>query len=284
MLSALPLTSPDSAMPIQNPHSEHAEDFHRLHQDGLLLLANVSDAGGARLAESLGARAVATTSAGVAWSHGYADGDRLPVPRLLATVADIVRAVAVPLSVDAEGGYSDDPAAVAETVAALLDVGAVGINLEDGAGEPALLCAKIEQVKRAAARLGVAVFVNARTDVYLRGLAAPEARVEQTLARAAQYRQAGADGLFVPGLAEQAEVRAIAAAAGLPLNLLARPTLPPAAVLQDWGVRRLSAGSALAQSAYARLAGLTADFLRDGASAPLSAQSLDYGAINALFA
>lgn len=268
---------------MTHPHTELATRFHALHRDGLLLLANAWDAGSARLIESLGAEAVATTSAGVAWAHGYRDGDALPVQRLAATVADIVRAIRVPLTVDAEGGYSDDPAAVADTVAALIDAGAIGINLEDGGGDPDLLCAKIEHIKRASARLGIALYLNARTDVYLRGLAPAEQRVEATLARAARYRAAGADGLFVPGLTDEAETRAIAAAAGMPLNLLARPALPPAQVLQGWGVRRLSAGSDLAQSMYARLSTLARGFLDDGDSRPLSAEVLPYSALNALF-
>ncbi|MGO1072607.1 isocitrate lyase/PEP mutase family protein [Lysobacter sp. CA199] len=267
-----------------NRQTDLAARFHELHHDGLLLLANAWDAGSARLIESLGAAAVATTSAGVAWSHGYPDGDLLPVRRLVATVADIARAIRVPLTVDAEGGYSDDPAAVAETVSGLIDVGAVGINLEDGGSDPDLLCAKIEHIKRASARLGVALYLNARTDVYLRGLAPPERRVEETLARAARYRAAGADGLFVPGLTDQASVRTIAAEAGLPLNLLARAALPAADELQRWGVRRLSAGSDIAQSMYSRMTALASGFLRDGDSQPLAAEALAYSQLNALFA
>ena len=179
-----------------------AERFHRLHREGLLVLPNAWDAGSARLIESLGAKAIATTSAGVAWSHGYPDGDTLPWPLLRATVADIARAVRVPVSADVEGGYSNDPAAVGETVAAVIEAGAVGINIEDGSGAPELLGAKIEQAKNAGERLGVKLFVNARTDVYLRGLATNERRVEETLARAERYRAAGADGIFVPGLAD----------------------------------------------------------------------------------
>lgn len=270
------------------PQSERADRFGRLHHDdphrpGLLLLANAWDAGSARLIESLGAHAVATTSAGVAWAHGFADGDHLPVPRLVATVADIVRAVRMPLSVDVESGYSDDPDTVADHVAGLIEVGAVGINIEDGGAAPQLLCAKIERIRRAAAKLGVALFVNARTDVYLRGLVPQAQRVDETLARAARYREAGADGLFVPGLTDETQVRAIAAGAGLPLNLLARDALPPAPQLRAWGVRRLSAGSDLAQSAHARVRALAADFLRDGDSRPLSAQALPYSELNALF-
>src|SRR5437867_8180088 len=152
-------------MVSRNPTA--AREFRRLHQEGLLVLPNAWDAGTARLIESLGARAIATSSAAVAWSRGYADGDHLPVPLLLATVSEIARVVKLPITVDVEGGYSNDPSAVAGTIAAVIDAGGVGINVEDGTADPGLLCAKIEQVKREASRRGVELFVNARTDVYL---------------------------------------------------------------------------------------------------------------------
>jgi 2-methylisocitrate lyase-like PEP mutase family enzyme len=262
--------------------SERATLFRRLHQDGLLVLANAWDAGSARLIESLGAKAVATTSAGVAWSHGYKDGDQLPVRLLAATVAAITRIVKVPLTVDTEGGYSADPVAAGEAVATVVGEGAVGINLEDGGQEPDLLCAKIESAKRAAARRGVDLFVNARTDVYLRGLGPDDRRVETTLARAARYRAAGADGLFVPGLAAPAEIRAVAAGAGLPLNVMAWRGLPPASELVGLGVRRLSAGSSIAQGALARTATAATAFLRTGSSDAVSNNVMPYAEINAL--
>lgn len=263
--------------------SGNAAVFRRLHQDGLLILANVWDGGSARLVEGLGAKAIATTSAGVAWSHGYADGDLLPVPLLLATVSDIARVTRVPLTVDVEGGYSSDPATVGETVAAVVGVGAVGINIEDGASAPDLLCAKVEHVKRAVSRHGADVFVNVRTDVYLRSLAPPEKRVEETLARAARYRAAGADGLFVPGIVDRAEIRAMVAGTSLPLNVLVRPGLPGAAELQSLGVRRLSAGSDVAEAAYGRMRSLVGAFLKDGASEPLSEGAIPYPEVQALF-
>lgn len=263
--------------------TERAATFRRLHQ-GLLLLANAWDAGSARLIESLGAEAVATTSAGVAWSHGYPDGDKLPVRLLAAAVAGITRIVKVPLTVDMEGGYSAAPPAVGEAVAAVVGEGGVGINLEDGGDDPDLLCAKIESARRAAARVGVDLFVNARSDVYLRGLGPRDRRVETTLARAERYRAAGADGLFVPGLADAAAIRAIAAGTPLPLNVMAWPGLPPASELAGLGVRRLSAGSSIAQAALARTAALAAAFLRSGASDAVSEDAMPYADINALMA
>ena len=264
--------------------AETAKSFHRLHEGPEpLLLPNAWDAGSARLMESLGAKAVATTSAGVAWTHGYPDGDVLPVRMLVSTVVAITRAIRVPLTVDVEGGYSDEPSAVEETVARVVEAGAVGINIEDGSNTPDLLCLKIERAKRAGDHFGIDLFVNARTDVYLRGLAPEDKRVTETLSRARLYRDAGASGLFVPGLREPGEIRAVAAEVGLPLNVMAWPGLPAAAQLAELGVRRLSAGSGIAQALWGKGAALGADFLRSGKSEPLGEGAMPYPAINALF-
>ncbi len=265
-------------------NAQNATHFRQLHASGLLVLPNAWDAGSARLIERLGAKAIATSSAAVAWSHGYPDGDRLPIPLLTATVTAIARAVRVPLSVDVEGGYSTEPLAVGEAVARVIDAGAVGINLEDGSGAPELLCAKIDAAKRSAARLAVDLFVNARTDVYLRGLVPPGERVTETLARAERYRAAGADGIFAPGVVDAAEIRALVKGAGLPLNVLAWAGLAPASELEALGVRRLSAGSSIAAAVFGQITTLASGFLRTGASAPLSEGAVSYGELNALFA
>jgi 2-methylisocitrate lyase-like PEP mutase family enzyme len=258
--------------------------FRSLH-DGpdLLVIANCWDAGSARVLESLGVRALATTSAGVAWANGYRDGDALPIAQVAAAVRAITRVIRAPLSVDFEGGYSSEPATVGENVAAILDAGAVGINLEDGTAPPERLAAKIDAVKKRAARAGVDLFVNARVDVYLKGLVPEPARVEETLARARRYREAGADGIFVPKVVDSGEIRALVASVGLPLNVLAWPGLPAAPELSALGVRRLSAGSALAQLAFGRAAAIAGAFLRDGRSEPLVDGALGFGDINGLF-
>ncbi|NUO48753.1 MAG: isocitrate lyase/phosphoenolpyruvate mutase family protein [Polyangiaceae bacterium] len=262
---------------------ENAAIFRELHRGpGVLRLANCWDAGSARVIENLGASALATTSAGLAWAAGYPDGDALPMDALLSSVRAIVRAIRVPLTVDMEGGYSDDPAAVGEAVAAVVGLGAVGINIEDGGSPPDLLVAKITQAKRAVARAGADVFINARTDVFLRGLVPEPARVAETLSRAARYREAGADGLFVPGLVDSGAIREIAGAAGLPLNVLARPGLPAAAELEALGVRRLSAGSSISQALYRKMADLASAFLKEGRS-EVFFEVTTYGELNALF-
>jgi 2-methylisocitrate lyase-like PEP mutase family enzyme len=174
-----------------------AARFRELHGPGqLLILANAWDAVSARTIESCGATAIATTSAGLAWAHGYPDGNALPTPVLIAALREITRVARVPVSADVEAGYADAPGAVADLVVAAAEAGAVGINLEDGSGSPDVLCAKIEAVRAATARAGVDVFVNARADVYLRSLVAPEQCLDETRARIARYRAAGADGIL----------------------------------------------------------------------------------------
>jgi 2-methylisocitrate lyase-like PEP mutase family enzyme len=258
--------------------------FRTLHEGpGLFMLPNAWDAGSARLIESLGAKAIATTSAGLAWSRGYPDGNALPGDQLMAAIRDIVRAIRVPLSVDIEAGYSDDSRAVARLVVEILNAGAVGINVEDGVDPADLLCRKIEAVRDGAAHSGVDLFVNARTDVYLRGIAAGDAAVEEVMGRAARYRGAGCDGLFVPGLSDGGAMTAIAAAIKpMPLNIMAVPGLPPVEALQKFGVRRLSAGSAIAQAAFGCTHRLAAGFLVGTLSEMFSAVE-EYGALNKLF-
>ncbi len=260
-----------------------AAAFRRLHaSDDILILANAWDAGTARLVESVGAKAVATTSAGVAWSHGYPDGDRLPIRLLVATVDGIARAVRVPVTVDVEGGYSTDLAVVGEVVAGVVDAGAVGINIEDGTDPPDLLCRKIERAKEVAARLGVDLFVNARTDVYLRGLVPEGGRTAEVQRRAERYRAIGADGLFVPGVAVAAEIATLADGTALPLNVLAWPGLPGAVELGRLGVRRLSSGSGLAQALFGRARELASTFLREGDSDAFMIGNMTYAEINDL--
>lgn len=259
------------------------QTFRSQHQGSdLLLLPNAWDAGSARLIESLGAKAIATTSAGVAWSRGYPDGDALPTELLLSVVREIAHVVRVPLSIDIEGGYSNDPAAVGTLVADVIDAGAVGINIEDGAGSPEVLCAKIEAAKQVASHKGVDLFINVRTDVYLRSLAHGDAAVKEVVRRAGLYQAAGCDGLFVPGLIDVGEIETIAGAIDLPLNIMLMPGLPSFEVLRKLGVRRLSAGSSIAQAVLANTGRLVTEFLASSPSG-IFAASADYRATNQLF-
>ena len=262
-----------------------AATFRKLHTETQpLRLANAWDAASARLIESVGAPAIATTSAGVAWALGFPDGNLLPIQRLADLAANIVRLIRVPLSVDFEAGFSDSPTVVGQNVKLLLDAGVVGINIEDGSNTPDLFAAKIEQIKRCAIAHGTDLFINARTDVYLQGLVAKESRLEETIARGRSYQQAGADGFFVPALAEPIQIQRIVAEVDLPLNVMAWPGQGAADALGKLGVRRLSAGSAISQVLWAHAEVLAREFLTTGDSAPFNKPSKPYQELQALFA
>ena len=245
--------------------ARRAEDFHSLHGGpDILVLPNAWDAASAALMQDAGARAVATSSAAVAWAHGHGDGDQLPAERLIATLREIARVISVPLTADIEGGYSDDLRIVDRTVTAVINAGAVGVNLEDGRRDPELHARKIETARKAADRIGVRLFINARTDVYLKGLAEGEAALQETLRRAELYRSAGADGLFAPWVSEPGLIRTLASSVALPLNIMGWPGVPPAAELQDLGVRRLSSATALFRAAFGPLKRAIETYLREG--------------------
>lgn len=257
--------------------------FFALHtQPSPLLLPNAWDAASAALFQRAGARAVATSSAALAWSLGYADGSTLPRQELLAAVARIQRVLSVPLSVDLEDGYSDCARQVADLVVDLAHLGVAGINLEDGAQPPHLLVEKLAACRRA---LGEnALFINARTDVYLRGLASGEAALDLTVKRAQAYHVAGADGLFVPGLSRIEDAAFIAAHTAMPLNLMLLPELPSIAALFAAGVRRFSAGPANFLLAYGHTFTATAALLEaQHAQGVFAGSALDYAEVNALF-
>ena len=165
-------------------------------------------------------------------------------------------------------------------MAEVVDAGAVGINLEDGAGAPESLAAKIRAIR---ARLGdTPLFVNARTDVYLAELAQGDAAVAMTIERLRLYRDAGADGGFVPGLTDADAARRIADAVPLALNVMAMPGLPPLDALRNAGVRRISAGPGVFKRAFAIGRDAVEAFLR-GDFAPLAGPELDYVAMNRMF-
>lgn len=231
--------------------------FRQLHTGSPLVLPNAWDAGSARAVEAAGARAVATTSAGVSWAMGYPDGQSIPLCDAVDAVRRIARAVGVPVSADIESGYSaGTPDDVAEAVRAVVEAGAVGINLEDAPGHrgPALLspddqATRIEAARAAAHDLGIDVFVNARTDVYLGEVGEPAGRFDEVVRRAAAYVRAGADGLFVPGVSDAETIGRLASAVGVPLNVMVGPGSPSVAELAALGVARVSLGPSVALAA-----------------------------------
>ncbi|MFE0424132.1 isocitrate lyase/phosphoenolpyruvate mutase family protein [Streptomyces sp. NPDC058953] len=260
-----------------------AEDFHALHTPGRpLLLANAWDALSARIAAAEGARAIATTSAGVAWTLGAPDGDLVDTGIALEAAARIVAAVpGLPVTVDIEGGYAPDAAGVGDTIRRVLAIGAVGVNIEDGTRPHDEHVRRIAAARAAADTAGVRLFVNARIDVYLAGLAAPDDRLAESLRRAAACVDAGADGVFVPGVSDPATVRELAAGVRAPLNVLVGAGAPPVAELAAAGAARISTGSSVALATYARMRDLTHELLTEG-TVRGAADGYAYADVNAL--
>jgi 2-methylisocitrate lyase-like PEP mutase family enzyme len=263
--------------------STHADTFAKLHQGpDLLILPNAWDAGSARIIEHSGAKAIATSSAAVAWAHGYPDGEALAPEQLLAIIREIARVVSVPVSADIEAAYASDAEAAAAFAARVIDAGAVGVNIEDGNSPPVLLAAKIEGLRETGAKKGVDLWINARVDVYLRKLVEGEGAYPETIARAKRYTEAGASSIFVPGVADKELIGNLAREIKLPLNVLAWPGLPDAATLKSLGVRRLSAGSGLAKAVLGATHETTAKFLATGKSELFTGGPLAQVNINSL--
>ncbi|MEM1125372.1 MAG: isocitrate lyase/phosphoenolpyruvate mutase family protein [Bacteroidota bacterium] len=273
-----------------NQH-ERAATFRQLHHQPPLVLPNAWDAGSARVIEQAGASAIATTSAGVSWAHGRRDGQGLPRAQAVEAVRHIVETVAIPVSADIEGGYGDGtPDALADTVRAMLDAGVVGVNIEDTPGRdgmpiraPAEQAARIQAAREAAEQAGIDLFINARTDLYLRALGDPGERLEATLERAALYLEAGADSLFVPGVTDVATIRALAAGIDAPLNILAGVGAPGIPTLAELGVARVSLGPEVALGAFALMRDAVQEVLSTGTYRRLD-HGLSFGEIDALFA
>jgi 2-methylisocitrate lyase-like PEP mutase family enzyme len=228
-----------------------AERFRKLHLGPrTLLLPNVWDVASARILEEAGFEAIATSSAGVAFSLGYPDGQRISRSEMVAAVARITRAVKVPVTADVESGYGDRPEDAVRTASEVIAAGAVGMNLEDGrddASQPlidlSLAVEKIRAVREAALAEGVPVVLNARTDVYLAQVGPPERRYDETVRRLAAYRDAGADCLFAPGVRDTPTIEQLVRDLKWPLNILAGPGFPSVLELQQLGVARVSLGS-----------------------------------------
>ncbi|MBY8880522.1 isocitrate lyase/phosphoenolpyruvate mutase family protein [Actinacidiphila acidipaludis] len=283
----MPESQPPAPQPSA-PTADKARLLRKLGDAGVLVLPNAWDAGSAAVIAAAGAAAVATTSGGVSWSSGRGDGQQLTRDEMVAAARRVVAAVSVPVTVDAEGGYGPAPEDVAATVRALVAAGAAGVNLEDShaPGGPlygvAEQAARLRAAREAAAAAGLPdLVVNARTDVFLFGIGAPERRLDAVLERALAYAAAGADGLFVPGLLDLGVLRTLCAASPLPVNAMAGPGGPSVAELAAAGVRRVSVGTALAQSAYTAAHRAATEMLREGTFAALDG-ALDFGTLNSL--
>jgi 2-methylisocitrate lyase-like PEP mutase family enzyme len=275
--------------------SRRAEELSSLHRPGNpVVLINVWDVVSALVVERAGARAIATSSAGVAWALGYLDGERISRSEMLDVVARIARAVSVPVTADLEAGYGPTPSHVAETVRLAIEAGAVGMNLEDSIADaddvsPNPLYtteAAVERVaaaRAAAESCGIPFVLNARTDVFLRAVGDPATRLRRAVDRANAYRAAGADSLFVPGKLEPEQIRTLTREIDGPVNVLALPGSPSIDELARLGVGRISVGGGAARAALGALARGAADAYDRGRVDTLIDTALPSSEIAALF-
>ncbi|HEX7965255.1 MAG TPA: isocitrate lyase/phosphoenolpyruvate mutase family protein [Gammaproteobacteria bacterium] len=266
-------------------------EFRRLHGERPLVLPNAWDAGSARLLEQAGAKAIATTSAGVSWSHGLLDGEKLTRDEMLAVIGRIVRRVAVPVTADIEGGYGGGtPRAVAETARTICGLGVAGINLEDSPGregqkllEPQEQASRIGAAREAAQAAGCELFINARIDVFMFEVGDPKTWLAETLRRAAAYLSAGADCVFVPGVIDRETIAALVSGIRGPLNIMAMPGAPSVAELGELGVARVSVGPLFTQAAFAAVRRGVRELLEQGTYGNAE-DVLSYGDLRTLLA
>ena len=235
-----------------------SERLRAMHHEPLapLILPNAWDAASARIIEQAGFSAIATTSAGMAWSLGYPDGERMSRATMLAAVARIAARVRVPVTADLEAGYGPRPEDAAATATGAIEAGAVGFNFEDARDHPDYplfdIGAQVERIhaaRDAGSRAGVPLVINARTDVYLAQVGEPGTRFAETVRRLAAYRDAGADCLFAPGLTDAPTIGALVRELGAPVNILVGPHSPTVNELATLGVARISLGGAVMRSA-----------------------------------
>lgn len=238
--------------------------FKKLHQqDEVFVVGNVWDAQSAKLAEESGFKALGSSSHAIANLLGYADGEKISIKELLLMVERITKSVTIPVSVDFESGYSDKPKEVAQHVSRLIDLGVVGINLEDGKvingirklGETKLLVEKIQAIKSHNKN----IFINARADTYT---TKHEKALEESIKRAKEYEKAGADGIFIPLAESPEDIHALVSATNLPLNLFLTPQLADVHTLAKWGVKRLSHGAKIYEWLQSQNQKIFEDFIK----------------------
>ncbi|HVM91344.1 MAG TPA: isocitrate lyase/phosphoenolpyruvate mutase family protein [Terriglobales bacterium] len=268
---------------------DKAVDFRLRHRGiGVLVLANAWDVASARVIEDVGFSAIATTSAGIAFSLGYPDGQRISREEMMARVGRIARAVRVPVTADVEWGYGSTPEEIARTTGEVVEAGAVGMNLEDTSGrsdQPLLpldqVLEKIKASRETAASLRVPLVLNARTDVYLLEGDNPDANYAEAVRRLNAFRDAGADCVFAPGLKDAETIGRMVKDVACPLNILAVPGTPSIAELERLGVARVSVGSGFMRATLGALRDMAQE-LKSGGTYSWLERGIPYRDVNTL--
>ncbi|MFC7393987.1 isocitrate lyase/PEP mutase family protein [Scopulibacillus cellulosilyticus] len=271
-------------------HSLKAKKFSKLHkQNTVFVLPNAWDVISAKIFEECGFEAIGTTSAGIAASLGFKDGQNIPLEKMIGTIKNIVSSVNIPVSADIEAGYGSTVNEVLNTVKRVIEAGAVGINIEDGTGDPehpvfdiSLQKEKIKAIKNLSISTDTALFINARTDMYWLDVGNPYQRFQETIKRAEAYEEAGADCIFVPGLNDLEVIRALRQKISCPINLLVSPEMPSTTELSKIGIERLSCGSAPFRSTVTLLKEICEEIKNQRTFHRITENVLSYGKVTEL--
>ena len=255
---------------------QKAERLRQLHfGPRILVLPNAWDVASARIFERAGFPAIATTSAGVAFSLGYPDGDRISRKEMVEAVARIARAVKVPVTADVEAGYGD----AVETARAVWAAGGVGMNLEDTEGAGLVdMVPRVRAIRAATPEM----VINARTDIFLNAIGEEGTRFERAVERLNAYRSAGADCLFAPGVRDRETIDRLVQAVRGPLNILATAGSPPIAEMQAMGVARISVGSGPMRATLGLTERIARELREQGTYAAMLDGAMGYSEANGL--
>lgn len=280
-------------MSVEQSQKDLAEDFLKIHQTPpLFVLANAWDVASARIFELAGFRAIGTTSAGIAATLGFPDGQKITVHETVEVVRRMVRLVRLPISADIEAGYASTVEGVVESARSVLEAGAVGINIEDSTGDSRhplydieFQKEKISGIREMAQSESIHLVINARTDAFMLMKDDDNVRLSRTIERANAYREAGADCIFVPDLEDMTAIamKTLVGEIDAPINIIAGPKTPPVRELEAIGVRRVSLGPRHHRATFAVLKKIAEEILEKGTFTGLSAEGFSYSDVNRMF-
>jgi 2-methylisocitrate lyase-like PEP mutase family enzyme len=274
---------------MNKSHEKKTSLFRQLHEGpSILVLPNAWDVASAKIFAALGFPAIATTSSGIANCLGYADGENISLDEMLFMIKRIINAVDVPVTADIEAGYTNDTKELSRTIASVISLGVVGINLEDSSGSNELVdvnvhTEKLRTVRDAASSCGADLFINARVDVYLREVGEREGRLRNTIDRAHAYKAAGADCIFIPGVADERIISSLVKNIPGPINILAVANTPPTEVLEKLGVARVSTGSGPMRACATLTRRIGQELLDQGTYSSFTQGAMTYKEMNSLF-
>ena len=272
-------------------HIKLAEDFKKMHsKDDLLILPNAWDVASAVIFEKTGFKAIGTTSAGVAHSLGYSDGQKISKKDLLYLVEKLIQRITIPLTVDIEGGYGTTVKEIANNVRQIIQMGAVGINFEDSTSESinslssiSVQSDKLKAITSIKKDLGINFFINARTDVYWLSIGDKEKRLQLAIDRANAYIEAGADGIFIPGNLTKDTLKDLVKSIDAPLNVLPSKTNYSIHDLKNIGVTRMSLGSGPVRSSLAIIREISTELYTNKTLNTMFTTTISYEDANKIF-